>query len=123
MDVRWQLSIAKQQVTAGARVPIIDKWMGTQGVHLKLGGGEHASTFLLRHIVNIGGRNYLLIQDESQDDLIMVRVQSTDAVSAIDADRLSSLRNALEYFFESDAVLKIEDVESVLGARLETQRD
>lgn len=102
-DVTWQFSIGERQVPAGAMVPIIEKWSDSSGYHLRLCVEEKSAEFLVADVVQVGGKDYLLLEaDAGSGELIIVRTQGQQAVSAIDPDRLSSLRNALEYFFEQE---------------------
>ncbi len=122
-EVNWKFSIAQYEVAAGARVQVVDRWIDSAGIHLILGDKEKASaTFILKHIVNVGGKNYLLLNASAvSDELVIVREAGRDAVSAIDVDRLSSLRNALDYFFELGKELELKEVESIFGVLPERQ--
>ncbi len=125
-DVRWQFSIAQRQVPAGATVPIIEKWSDSSGYHLRLGVHQQSAEFLVTDVVRVGGKDYLLLEENAgSGELIIVRTQGQQAVSAIDQDRLSSLRNALEYFFEQEREQnkKAEILEAIYGERWKREPD
>ncbi len=98
-SVKWQLVVAGEPVQPGANLRIKEKWQNAAGAYVVLqpADSENFSTFCARFNVNIGGKNYLLLEDSGTPagDLTIVRLFSPDNFGAMDPDRFSSLRNAL----------------------------
>ncbi|MCC7531481.1 MAG: hypothetical protein IT342_23460 [Candidatus Melainabacteria bacterium] len=118
-SVNWQLVVAGEPVQPGTRVRVREKWQNSAGAHVVLQQpqSDRSSTFCVRFNVNIGGKNYLLLEDASAPagDLTIVRLFPPDNFGAMDPDRLSSLRNALIDFLQSELPANLEELEKLLG--------
>ncbi len=118
-SVNWQLVVAGEPVQPGVDVRVREKWQNAAGAYVVLQPPESdkSSTFCVRYNVNIGGKNYLLLEDASAPagDLTIVRLFSPDNFGAMDPDRFSSLRNALIDFLQSELPAKLEVLEKLLG--------
>ncbi len=118
-SVSWQLVIAGEPVQPGANVRVNEKWQNAAGVYVVLQPAEsgNTSTFCVRFNVNIGGKNYLMLEDAGApaSELTIVRLFSPDNFGAMDPDRFSSLRNALIDFLQTELPAKPQDLEKLLG--------
>lgn len=118
-SVKWQLVVAGEPVQPGANVCVREKWQNAAGAYVVLQPPEsdNSSTFLVRFNVNIGGKNYLMLEDAAAPagDLTIVRFFSPDNFGAMDPDRFSSLRNALIDFLQSELPAKLGELEKLLG--------
>jgi hypothetical protein len=118
-SVNWQLYIAGEPVKPGVNLRVKEKWQNAAGVYIVVNcaDDDKTSTFHVRFNVNIGGKNYLLLEDASTPagDLTVVRHFSADNLSAMDPDRFSSLRNALIEFLKSALPTKTEELEKLFG--------
>lgn len=118
-SVKWQLVVAGEPVQPGANVYVREKWHDAAGAYVVLQPPESdkSSIFCVRFNVNIGGKNYLLLEEASAPagDLTIVRLFSSDNFGAMDPDRFSSLRNALIDFLQSELPAKLEELERLLG--------
>ncbi len=118
-SVNWQLFVAGEPVQPGVNVRVREKWQNAAGAYVVLQPPESdkSSTFCVRYNVNIGGKNYLLLEDASAPagDLTIVRLFSPDNFGAMDPDRFSSLRNALIDFLQSELPAKLEELEKLFG--------
>ncbi|MBA3994763.1 MAG: hypothetical protein C0469_14690 [Cyanobacteria bacterium DS2.3.42] len=118
-SVKWQLVVAGEPVQPGANVRVKEKWQNAAGVYVVLqpADSDNLSTFCVRFNVNIGGKNYLLLEDSAAPagDLTIVRHFSSDNFGAMDPDRFSSLRNALIDFLKTELPTKPEELEKLLG--------
>jgi hypothetical protein len=118
--LKWQLKIAERFVKAGSALDISERWQNGGKVFLKvreIGSGD-SSHIWVRSLVNIGGKNYLLLEqvDSSGEELVVARLVDHQRLCAIDPDRLSSLSNALTSFMESHTVTTVAELEGILGA-------
>jgi hypothetical protein len=118
-SVNWQLVVAGEPVQPGVNLRVREKWQNAAGAYVVLQPPEcnKSSTFCVRFNVNIGGKNYLLLEDASAPagDLTIVRLFSSDNFGAMDPDRFSSLRNALIDFLQTELPAKLEELEKLLG--------
>ncbi len=118
-SVKWQLVVAGEPVQPGTNVRVREKWQNAAGAYVVLQPPESdkSSTFCVRFNVNIGGKNYLLLEDASAPagDLTIVRLFASDKFGAMDPDRFSSLRNAVIDFLQSELPAKLEELEKLLG--------
>lgn len=122
--VNWQLYIAGEPVKPGVNLRVKEKWQNAAGAYVVLQPQEatETSTFCVRFNVNIGGKNYLLLEDAATPagDLTVVRHFSADNLSAMDPDRFSSLRNALIEYLKTALPTNTEELEMLFGG-LETR--
>ena len=118
-SVKWQLVVAGEPVQPGTNVRVKEKWQNAAGVYVVLqpADSDNSSPFCVRFNVNIGGKNYLLLEDSGDPagDLTIVRHFSSDNFGAMDPDRFSSLRNALIDFLKTELPTKPEELEKLLG--------
>ena len=118
-SVKWQLVVAGEPVQPGVNVRVSEKWQNAAGAYVVLQPPESdkSSTFCVRFNVNIGGKNYLLLEDagEPAGDLTTVRLFSPESFGAMDPDRFSSLRNALIDFLQTELPTKVDALEKLLG--------
>ncbi len=130
-SVNWQLYIAGEPVKPGLNLRVEEKWQSAAGAYVVLScadegleknAGEDSSagkssTFCVRFNVNIGGKNYLLLENASAPagELTVVRHFSPDNLSAMDPDRFSSLRNALIEYLQTELPTKTEELEKLFG--------
>jgi len=117
-SINWQLFVQGEPVQPGTNLAVKEKWRHAAGAYVVLQPveKEQSSSFCIRYNVNIGGKNYLLLEDASlpAGDLTIVRLFSADKMGAMDPDRFSSLRNALVDFLETEAPTKLEELEKLL---------
>lgn len=116
----WHLTIAGQTITAGRNVVVLERWRTNDGiVYLELRSDEAnlSETYAVRFNVNIGGKNYLLLEAAQApvSVYIVARLFDADKICAMDPDRFSSLRNALDTFLEEPKINSIEEFEQLLG--------
>jgi len=130
-SINWQLYIAGEPIKPGVNLRVTERWRNAAGAFIVIravdGGTENgteqtsadkgSSTFCVRFNVNIGGKNYLLLEDSKSPagDLTAVRHFSADTLSAMDPDRFSSLRNALIDFLKMEMPTQMEELEKLLG--------
>lgn len=123
-SVNWQLVIAGTPVQPGKNLHVNEKWQNDAGAFVVLQSTEsdQVSTFCVRYNVNIGGKNYLLLENSSEPAgvLTVVRLFGTDTISAMDPDRFSSLRNALIEFLNHEPPTALDELLKLLGG-LETR--
>lgn len=118
-SVKWQLVVAGQPVAPGVNVRVQEKWQNAAGAYvvLQLPQSDKSTTFCVRFNVNIGGKNYLLLEDAGtpSGDLTLVRLFSPDSFGAMDPDRFSSLRNAVIDFLNTELPTHVDVLEKLLG--------
>ncbi|HIA52288.1 MAG TPA: hypothetical protein EYN91_09410 [Candidatus Melainabacteria bacterium] len=118
-SIQWQLFVAGEPVQPGANLRVNEKWQNAAGAYVVLQPAEKekTSTFCVRYNVNIGGKDYLLLEDahSPEGELTIVRCFSAERFGAMDPDRFSSLRNALIDFLQSEVPTKIEVLDKLLG--------
>jgi hypothetical protein len=118
--LKWQLKIAERFVKAGSAIDISERWQSEGRVFLKVReiDSGNSSHIWVRSIVNIGGKNYLLLEevDSTGEEFVVARLIDHQRLCAMDPDRFSSLSNALTSFMESHTVTTVAEFESVLGA-------
>ncbi|MBX9947976.1 MAG: DUF5309 domain-containing protein [Candidatus Obscuribacterales bacterium] len=118
-SINWQLFVAGEPVQAGSSLRVVEKWQNAAGAYVVLQPDEKeiSSSFCVRYRVNIGGKDYLLLEDGSvpESALTVVRCFSPLKFVAMDPDRFSSLRNALVDFLKSEHPAKVEDLDKLLG--------
>lgn len=116
-SVNWQIYVAGEPVQPGVNLRVNEKWQNAAGVYVVLQPEENEknSTFCVRYNVNIGGKNYLLLENagDPSGDLTIVRHFGPDKLAAMDPDRFSSLRNALVDFLQGELPTKIEELEKL----------
>lgn len=116
----WQLMIAGQPVPAGRNVVVLERWRTVDDIvyiELKCDESNLSETFAVRFNVNIGGKNYLLLEAAQAPVSLYVvaRLFGPDKICAMDPDRFSSLKNALASFLEEPKATDIKEFESLLG--------
>jgi hypothetical protein len=118
--LKWQLKIAESFVKAGSSLAITDRWQSDGRIFLTVQDIDsgNSSHIWVRSIVNIGGKNYLLLEevDSTGEEFVVARLIDQQRLCAMDPDRFSSLSNALTLFIESHTVTTVPDFERVLGA-------
>lgn len=118
-SINWQLFVAGEPVQPGANLRVNEKWQNTHGAYVVLQPAEKekTSTFCVRYNVNIGGKDYLVLENSNspEDDLTVVRCFGPDRFGAMDPDRFSSLRNALTDFLNSQTPTELEVLDKLLG--------
>ena len=114
--LQWQLQIAGQPIKPGASLDILRRWQNKNGIHIEIRPVGIRETWQVRvqSIVNIGGKNYLLLAD-TNDTLSVVRLLDGSRLCAMDPDRFSSLSNALHDFVTSNTVTTSDTFEKALG--------
>lgn len=118
-QIEWQMKIGSRPVKPGAMLAVGDRWQDEHGVHLLLECKEigDSCAFSVRANVQVGGKNYLLLScDGISGSMVVARLINADTLCAMDADRFSSLRNALDYFTESGMLTAPAEFEQILGA-------
>ena len=118
-SINWQMFVAGVPVQPGANLRVSEKWRNAAGAYVVLQPAEMESnsTFCVRYNVNIGGKDYLLLEDANhpESNLTIVRCFSSDRFGAMDPDRFSSLRNALIEFLSSESPTKSDALDKLLG--------
>lgn len=118
-SINWQLFVAGQPVQPGANLRVNEKWQNDHSAYLVLQPfeSEMTSIFCVRYNVNIGGKDYLLLENANspEGDLTVVRCFGPDRFGAMDPDRFSSLRNALIDFLNSESPAELEVLDKLLG--------
>lgn len=103
----------------GVNLRVNEKWQNSHGVYVVLQPAEKekTSTFCVRYNVNIGGKDYFLLESANspEGDLTVVRCFGPDRFGAMDPDRFSSLRNALIDFLKGETPTKLEVLDKLLG--------
>lgn len=100
--MNWELILAGKAVRPGKVINIDERGETETGPFLLVRDGESGDSSRLRvhSNVSIGGRDYLLLRDESAGELIVVRLLDKQRIVAMDPDRFSSLKNALLTYLE-----------------------
>lgn len=138
----WQLNIAGRKIAPGDLLDVVERGNDGRSIWLELRSQkQHVSEhFLVRFHVNIGGKDYLILSRPGDNDregdvdrktetvsgaqeppgseeseLPIVRVLRKDCLSAMDPDRFSSLRNALDMFLEAPAEPSLDELSRLLG--------
>lgn len=115
----WQLSIAGNQVAPGAIVVVRERGQVNGSIFLVLDHPQttEQSTFRVVANVNIGGKNYLLLneQSNSEGELAVARLMDKERICAMDPDRFSSLQNALSLFLQAPVLATVSEMEKILG--------
>jgi hypothetical protein len=104
-NLDWQLRIDARTLKGGSRLAVIScELIGDRFLTKLLDESGATDSFRVYSNVNIGGKNYLLLEKDSLDSvdstLTVVRLFDKTQVCAMDPDRFSSLRNAFLTFLE-----------------------
>lgn len=112
-QIKWQMTIGGTPVRPGAEIDIALRNDTAHSECLLLRDTESGtkSSFWVKGTVNIGGKDYLFLQELKPAssnppvvdyEYIMVRAQGQDKLIAMDPERFSSLSNALAMYLESN---------------------
>lgn len=110
--LKWQLTIAGVQVKPGAsiEIPLRNETAHSECLLLRDTESGAKSSFWVRGNVNIGGKDYLFLQELNpasnqshviDNEYVVVRAPEHDRLIAMDPERFSSLSNALTLYLES----------------------
>ena len=104
-NLNWQLEIHGRPIKGGSFLAVVSCELIGDRFWMKLldeSGGT--DSFKVYSNVNIGGKDYLILEkgstDSTDEALTVVRFFDKKRICAMDADRFSSLRNAFLTFLE-----------------------
>lgn len=117
--LKWQMEMQGHEFKGGTILEITERGQTAEGafVVLRASNLQIRSTFFVRYNVNIGGKNYLLLQEQgtTSDDLIPIRMLDKARLSCMDRDRFSSLSRAMTDFVADRNFASVAELVQVLG--------